>query len=203
MVKIKNLKKEFNNNVLFDKFNLVVPDNEFVIITGKSGSGKTTLLNMIGGIEEFSEGTIEVNGYVILPHKKVKRLYYQKTIGFLFQNYALVENKTVYQNLKMINPKFRTDISINKALEKVNLLEKINKHVYTLSGGEQQRIALARLMLKQCEVILIDEPTASLDWSNTLIVMDMIKEIHRLKKTIIMVTHDTRLFDLAERVIEI
>lgn len=203
MVKIENLKKEFNKNVLFDKFNLDVSDNEFVIITGKSGSGKTTLLNMIGGIEEFSEGTINVNGYTIYPKKKVKISYYQKQIGFLFQNYALVENKTVYQNLRMINQKFRTDISINEALEKVRLLEKINEPVYTLSGGEQQRVALARLMLKQCEVILIDEPTASLDWSNTLVVMDMIQEIHRLKKTIIMVTHDTRLFNLSERVIEI
>ncbi len=203
MIIIENLFKKFEKHIIFENFNLIIPDNEFIILSGSSGCGKSTLLNMIGGLESINNGTINVNGYILKNNSRVKRDYYQKHIGFLFQNFALVDNKTVRQNLSMIHPKCRTEISMEQALEMVQLQNKINEPVYTLSGGEQQRVAIARLMLKQCDVVLIDEPTASLDWENAGIVMDLIKKIHKLNKTIVMVTHDSRLYDSADRVVSL
>lgn len=203
MITIEHLCKKFAEYTIFDDFNLTIPDNEFIILSGPSGCGKSTLLNMIGGLETITDGTINVNGYILKNNCRVKREYYQKHIGFLFQNFALVDNKTVRQNLNMIHPKCRTTISIEQALEMVQLQDKINEPIYTLSGGEQQRVALARLMLKQCDIILIDEPTASLDWENAKTVMNLIKEIHKLNKTIVMVTHDSRLHDSADRVVKV
>lgn len=203
MIKIKHLCKKFDDHVIFDDFNLIVPDNEFIIISGSSGCGKSTLLNMIGGLESITDGTIDVNGYILTKKSKVKRSYFQKQVGFLFQNFALVDNKTVLQNLNMIHPKCRTQTSIETALESVGLKDKADVPVYTLSGGEQQRVALARLMLKQCDIILIDEPTASLDWENAGIVMNLIEKIHRMNKTIVMVTHDSRLYNSADKVVKL
>lgn len=203
MIKIEHLCKRFAEHTIFDDFNLAIPDNEFVILSGSSGCGKTTLLNMIGGLEPITEGTINVNGYLLKSSCRVKKEYYQKHIGFLFQNFALVDHKTVCQNLNMIHSKCRTDISMEQALEMVQLQEKINEPVYTLSGGEQQRVAVARLMMKQSDVILIDEPTASLDWKNACMVMGFIQKIHEMGKTIVMVTHDARLHDAADRVVKL
>lgn len=132
-----------------------------MVISGESGCGKSTLLNMIGGIETPDKGSIIVNG--LMWQKRKKQKYFKEVVGFLFQNFALLENKTVKENLEIIKKSGRTDISINEALEKVGLQKVINKKVYQLSGGEQQRVALARLMLKKCSIVLADEPTGSLD----------------------------------------
>ena len=134
-------------------------------IVGESGCGKSTLLNMIGGIETPDKGSIIVNGFDVAKKGK-KQKYFKEVVGFLFQNFALLENKTVKENLEIIKKSGRTDISINEALEKVGLQKVINKKVYQLSGGEQQRVALARLMLKKCSIVLADEPTGSLSKKN-------------------------------------
>lgn len=203
MIEIEHLCKKFGEHTIFDDFNLHVDDNEFIILSGASGCGKSTLLNMIGGLEPITGGSITVNGYSLECGRKVNRSYYQNEIGFLFQNFALVDNKTVRQNLNMIHSKCRTDISMEEALKKVQIADKINNLVYTLSGGEQQRVALARLMLKKCNVVLVDEPTASLDWDNATVAMNLLQDIHKMNKTIIMVTHDVRLNYLADRVVKL
>lgn len=116
--------------------------------------------------------------------------YFRTKIGFLFQNFALVDNKTVKENLNLIRKDCKTDLSIEDALQIVGLVEKINKKVYTLSGGEQQRVALARLMLKKCDIVLADEPTGSLDRKNAESVLNILKQLNEKGKTIILVTHD-------------
>ncbi|MCR5609037.1 MAG: ATP-binding cassette domain-containing protein [Lachnospiraceae bacterium] len=189
MINIKDIDKSFDEKILFDKYSLDIPDKSFVIINGASGCGKTTLLNMIGGLEKPDAGIIEVNGIDIINVRN-KRLYYKETVGFLFQNFALLENKTVRQNLEMIKKSDRTEITIEEALKKVGLNKEIDKKVYKLSGGEQQRVALARLMVKKCSLILADEPTGSLDDKNTKIVMDILHELNDMGKTIIIVTHN-------------
>ena len=200
MIKISGLYKKYGDKVLFDNYNLEIPDRSFLIINGKSGCGKTTLLNMIGGIERPDKGDIVVDGYNLNKNKS-NRIYYRDIVGFLFQNFALLENKTVKDNLELIKKMDRTNISIEEALKKVGLEDTINKKVYKLSGGEQQRVALARLMIKKCSLILADEPTGSLDKENSEIVMRILHELNNEGKTVIIVTHSQEIVDNAEDVI--
>lgn len=189
MIEIKNISKKFEDNTIFSDFNLTIEDGDFIIFSGPSGCGKTTLLNMIGAIEKIDSGEIIVDGMDI-KDKRNHLKYFRTKIGFLFQNFALVDNKTVKENLKFIRKDCKTSLSIEEALNIVGLEEKLNKKVYTLSGGEQQRVALARLMLKKCDVILADEPTGSLDKKNAQDVLNILKQLNKQGKTIILVTHD-------------
>lgn len=189
MIKIKGLTKKFEEKWLFSNFNLVIDDGAFVVFSGPSGCGKTTLLNMIGAIEKIDEGEIWVDN-IDIKNKRNHLNYFRSKIGFLFQNFALVDNKTVKENLNLIRKDCKTNLSMVEALEIVGLEDKLNKKVYTLSGGEQQRVALARLMLKKCDIILADEPTGSLDATNAAIVMNILRDLNKQGKTIVLVTHD-------------
>lgn len=199
MIKINEICKKYDEKVLFQNYSLEIPDGSFVIIRGDSGSGKSTLLNMIGGIEYPDSGSIIVNGFDV--SKKKKQKYFSEVVGFLFQNFALLENKTVLENLNLIKKTGRTDISIDEALKKVGLEKEKNKKVYKLSGGEQQRVALARLMIKKCSVLLADEPTGSLDKKNSEIVMKILHDLNRQGKTVIVVTHDDNIIEKEDMVI--
>lgn len=189
MIEIKNLNKKFDEKIVFLDFNLTIENGDFIIFSGPSGCGKTTLLNMIGAIEKIDNGEIIVDG-IDIRNKRNHLNYFRTKIGFLFQNFALVDNKTVKENLKFIRKDCKTNLSIEEALSIVGLEEKLNKKVYTLSGGEQQRVALARLMLKKCDIILADEPTGSLDKKNAESVLNILKQLNKQGKTIILVTHD-------------
>lgn len=202
MIKITNMNKSFDGKVIFKDFNLQIADKEFVIISGKSGSGKTTLLNIIGGLEEVDSGSVIVDGVNITKEKNLLN-YFRYSVGFLFQNFALIERETVFQNLNIVKNKCRTDISIEKALELVDLEDKLHQKVYSLSGGEQQRVALARLMLKKCNLILADEPTGALDRENANIVISILKKYQEIGKTICLVTHDDYIKTLGDRLVEL
>ncbi len=202
MITITKLNKSFGDHIVFKDFSLEIKSGEFIVFTGPSGCGKTTLLNMIGGIESADSGEIKVNDYVV-TNKRNLRQYYQKYVGFLFQNFALVEAKTVEENLKIIHHKAKNEMTIQDALERVGMSGKEKQKVYSLSGGEQQRIALARLMLKKCDVILADEPTGSLDRGNAVQVMNILKSFREDGKTVIMVTHDPSLIDGSMKKIEL
>lgn len=200
MIEMKNITKKFDEKVLFSNFNLVINDGDFVIFSGPSGCGKTTLLNMIGAIEKIDVGEIIVDG-IDLKNKRNHLNYFRTKIGFLFQNFALVDNKTVKENLKLIRKDCKTELLIEEALRIVGLEEKLYKKVYTLSGGEQQRVALARLMLKKCDIILADEPTGSLDKNNAETVLNLLKKLNEQGKTIILVTHDEEIKKQGNRVV--
>lgn len=202
MIEMKNLTKKFDEKTIFSDFSLTIENGDFIIFSGPSGCGKTTLLNMIGAIEKIDDGEIIVDG-IDIKNKKNHLNYFKMKIGFLFQNFALVDNKTVKENLKFIRKDSKTDLSIEEALEIVGLKDKINKKVYTLSGGEQQRVALARLMLKKCDIILADEPTGSLDKKNAEAVLDILKELNKEGKTIILVTHDEDIKKQGNRVVNL
>lgn len=202
MIEINNLQKKFEEKILFDDYNLKIEDGEFVVLSGESGSGKTTLLNMIGGLELINRGTIFVNGIDITKRKNQVK-YYRDIVGFLFQNFALVDKKTVRQNLKLVKRSTRSGVTIEEALDKVGLLDKIDTKVYKLSGGEQQRVALARLMVKKCELILADEPTGSLDSKNAELVIEILKNLNKEGKTVILVTHVNEYKNIGDRCIEI
>lgn len=202
MILIENLSKKFDDKVLFDSFNITIPDGAFVVFCGESGCGKTTLLNMIGCLEKPDSGSIKIDGIDIWRTKKTRDLFSYK-LGFLFQNFALLEGKTVAQNLQIIEKKVRTEKSIDQVLFEVGLQGKKDMKVYKLSGGEQQRLALARLMLKQCDVILADEPTGSLDEENADLVMQILHFLNQMGKTIILVTHNKKIIESEGNVIKL
>lgn len=198
MIELKNVKKSFGERVLFERLNLTIPDGEFAVLIGTSGCGKTTLLDMIAGIEPIDSGEITVDGMNIL--KRRNRLqYYQTKLGMCFQNFALIENMTVWKNLELVQKKSRSEMSAAEALERVGMSDYLDKKVCTLSGGEQQRIALARLMVKKCSIVLADEPTGSLDADNAAKVMEILSDLNAMGKTVVMVTHDTKYQNIGTR----
>ncbi len=202
MITIEHLTKSFDGKILYEDLSLVIEDGQFVVITGPSGCGKTTLLNLIGGLDDYEKGSIIVDDYDLSKYRDKMR-YYRDDVGFLFQNFALVEDKTVRDNLEMIYKKSRSDISIEKALEFVGMSDRIDSKVYKLSGGEQQRIAIARLMVKKCKLILADEPTSALDKENVMKIIGLLCELNKMGKTIVMVTHDTELVQFGTRCIKL
>lgn len=201
MIEIKNLKKSFGEQKIFEDFSLTINDGEFVIISGDSGVGKTTLLNIIGYLEPYDGGEVLIDGTELMKIKQQD--YLMNKVGFLFQNFALIENQTVKQNLGIVKQKARTDHSMEEVLNLVGLSDKIDQKVYSLSGGEQQRIALARLFLKKCDIILADEPTGSLDKKNAGAVIKLLKTLNDEGKTVIIVTHDEGIKKMGTRVVEL
>lgn len=202
MIQVEQLSKAFGKFKLFDGFSMEIADGEFVIIEGASGCGKTTLLNILGSLEKFDSGRILVDG-IDISQKKNQRKYLQEKVGFLFQNFALVERMTIEENMKLVKNNCRSGVSIDEALTAVGLQEKKNQKVYSLSGGEQQRAALARLMIKKCDYVFADEPTGSLDRKNADAVFSILEKINESGKTVIMVTHDEAYQQKGKRVIRL
>ena len=198
---LHNISKSFSKKNVLSDLSLKVCSGDFIAITGASGCGKSTLLNIIGLLETADQGMMNHFGMVnVKPFSTRAQKLIKHKIGYLFQNYALLENKTIEQNLNLVfdwNVKktLRQDV-IRKALEQVGLDGQQTKKVCQCSGGEQQRIALARLLIKPCELILADEPTGNLDAENKEIVFSILMNLCKTGKSIIMVTHDLK---LAER----
>lgn len=210
LITLKNVKKEYGKNqVLFENLSLEIEKGEFVGFVGKSGAGKTTLLNIIGLITDISEGTITIDGHQNLSmNGKNAMILRRYIIGYLFQNYGLIEDESVLWNLKLAleYKKIKREEKlklINKYLKQFELSDMLNKKVYQLSGGEQQRIAIIKLILQGSQIILADEPTSGLDKENELIVMKLLKELNEKGITIIMVTHNMNLCDCFSRVINV
>lgn len=202
MIKLNEISKSFNNTKVLNNFSLNVNKGEFVSIVGKSGSGKTTLLNIIGLLEKPDSGSIEICGKLNPKIKDIQNLR-RYNLGYVFQNYALLENETVKYNLLLASkytPNFNNDI-LEDCLHKVELKSDIlNKKIYQLSGGEQQRVSIARTMVKPCDIILADEPTGNLDFENKNIIMSIFKQ---MKKTIVCVTHDYDIANSADQIIKL
>ena len=202
MITLNNVCKSFGEKKLFDNFGLDIRDGEFVVFAGKSGCGKTTLLNMIGGLEKPDSDDIIVNGKDIFKKRNL-RGYFTETVGFLFQNFALIEDETVIKNLNYVQKKYRSGVPVDDILNSLGLFDKRETKVYKLSGGEQQRVALARLMYKKCSIILADEPTGSLDSENAAAVLKILHDLNDRGKTVILVTHSEKIIENEKRVINL
>ncbi|MFB0917538.1 MAG: ABC transporter ATP-binding protein [Clostridiaceae bacterium] len=191
MIEIKNLNKSFFQRQLFKDLNISIGDGEMVAIVGVSGVGKSTLLNIIGSLEKFDSGSVTVgNTDLSKMSRKNQLLFLRNEVSFLFQNYALMDNKTVIENIILNNKAKNTDELAKSALEQLKLNGFENRIVSSLSGGEQQRVALARVMVKPSKVVLADEPTGNLDKDNSKIVWDTLKHLNKSGKTVVVVTHD-------------
>lgn len=207
MIELKNITKSFGENVLFNQFSCTIEDGEFLGIQGVSGSGKSTLLNIIGLLEKCDSGQIVIDGEEIdyRNKKQIKRLLREK-IGYLFQNFALIDDYSILKNLSIGLPekskKDRVD-KIISVLHGLNMDMDIEKEVFKLSGGEQQRLAIARVILQNKSIILADEPTASVDSENRDIILNILKQLNRAGKTIVIVSHDDYVIKQANRVIQL
>ncbi|QWI52480.1 ABC transporter ATP-binding protein [Bacillus mycoides] len=204
MIEVKKLSKKYNSHYIFQDINLKISRGEMVALVGPSGIGKSTLLNIMGSLEPFDAGEVLIDGEKINYKDNVNLL--REKIGFLFQNYALIDQETVSKNLD-IALKFKKVVNKEelkqKVMDKVGLSNKMKHKIYELSGGEQQRVALARLMLKPCEIILADEPTGALDSKNRDMVLEFLKELNRDGKTLVIVTHDPYVAEFCDRQIEL
>lgn len=205
MIELVNINKKFGNKVVLKDFSLKIEDTDFIAIVRESGKGKTTLLNIIGLLEQSDSGDIIIEEQMN-PNKKQTLLLQREKLAYLFQNYALMENETVEKNL-LIALEYQKNIDkrkiIKEALQKVNLPNYEKKKIFELSGGEQQRIALARILIKKCDYILADEPTGNLDNNNRDLVFNILKDLNEDGKTIIFVTHDMELASRAKKIITI
>lgn len=208
-VKIRNLSKFYGNKPIFKQFNLDLDEGDMVAITGPSGTGKSTLLNILGTLEPFDSGTICLFGEE-LPKVNSRKAneFLRNKISYLFQNFALVDDWTVKQNLEIVfnHQKLNKEEKrrkIEEALKIVGLEGYENNKIYTLSGGEQQRVSIARILLKPGELILADEPTGSLDPQNKELVIKLLKQINSLGKTILIVTHDSEVAESCSKNIQI
>ena len=206
IVKLKNISKSYYQHNVFHDFNLEIDEGEFIIISGKSGSGKSTLCNIIG-LDKPDQGKVFIKDQEIdYKDSKIAKLL-SKNISYLFQNFALIDNKTVGYNLELVYPSKKERKNNRKLIEEklseVGMEGTYDKYIYECSGGQQQRVAIARLLLKQGDIIICDEPTGSLDEENKMLVMNLICDLHKKGKTIIMVTHDKTLYSYAKRVIMI
>ena len=205
MIEAREISKIYNNEAVVENFSMEAKLGEFISLTGESGSGKTTILNMLGLLVKPDGGEIYVAG-IKNPNQKQTLQLHRHTFGFLFQNYALMENETVADNLKIaleFQKKVDHNSKMKEALEFVKLRGVMDKKIYQLSGGEQQRVALARLFIKEAKYILADEPTGNLDLKNRDIVFSLLKELNELGRTVIYVTHDLELANKADRRIQI
>ncbi|MDO5040083.1 putative bacteriocin export ABC transporter [Clostridium sp.] len=207
MIQLQNISKSYKDKNIFENFNLSINKGDFISIIGESGSGKTTLINIMGLLEKPTEGNVIINN-ITNPNNKESLMLQRNSFGYLFQNYALIENETVEKNLK-IALKYNKDKNknkielINHVLKLVELENYNKKKIYELSGGEQQRISLARIMLKKCEIIFADEPTGNLDKKNRDIVFNILKDLNEKGKTIILVTHDKELSNKCDKTINL
>lgn len=213
MLQIQHICKEYRTGTLvqkaLDDVSLNFRDNEFVAILGPSGSGKTTFLNIIGGLDRYDSGDLIING---ISTKKYKDRdwdsYRNHTIGFVFQSYNLIPHQTVLANVELaltisgISGKERRERAI-KALEEVGLGEQIHKKPNQMSGGQMQRVSLARALVNNPDILLADEPTGALDSETSIQVMDLLKEVAK-DRLVVMVTHNPELaYQYATRIVKV
>lgn len=209
MIEFKNVSKIYQNGnkkiYALNNVSFTINSGEFVVILGPSGAGKSTLLNILGGIDHLDEGRIMIDDEII-SNKSESELssYRAKKIGFIFQFYNLIPTLTVYENVALMKELKKDIMPIDDILNKVGLLEHKKKFPHQLSGGEQQRVSIARAVTKNPQILLCDEPTGALDSDTGAKVLkllyDMCKEYH---KTTIIVTHNANLQAIGDKVIQV
>lgn len=207
MITLKNVSKAYPNGngnfYAIRNLDLEIADNEFIAIMGKSGSGKSTLLNLIGTLDLITEGEIIIDEKNILQlSNKEISAFRKNNLGFIFQNFYLELEYTLYENIELPLILKNREL-VERVLKQVDLLDKINCKAKTLSGGEMQRTAIARALIKNPKYIFADEPCGNLDTANTKIILNILKNLHAQGKTVLLVTHDKNDALTAERIIKL
>lgn len=180
-------------------------EGEFVVIVGPSGAGKTTLLNMLGGMDDVTSGEIVLDGeHVSSYNRKQLTGYRRHDIGFVFQFYNLIQNLTAKENVELATQICNDTMPADDALLAVGLLHRAHNFPSQLSGGEQQRVSIARALAKNPKLLLCDEPTGALDYNTGKAILKLLQDTSRNNnKTVVVVTHNLALCDIADRVIKV
>ncbi|WP_061452422.1 ABC transporter ATP-binding protein, partial [Streptococcus oralis] len=208
MIELQHIWKQFGSRIIFSDLNLNFQSGMVYALIGDSGCGKTTLLNMLAKLETFDKGEIVYKGKSLTSLKNEE--FYRNELGYLFQNFGLLESQTIRENLelgligKKQNKKQEKERLLLQALQAVRLdYLSLNQKIYELSGGEAQRVALAKIILKDPPLILADEPTASLDPKNSKEIMEILLELRNANRTIIIATHNPSIWKMADQVIHL
>ena len=204
MITAKNIKKNYNDQEVLRGIDLKIDKNEFVVILGASGSGKSTLLNILSGLEKSDSGEVVYDNESISNYSEKQLTKFRKDkIGFVFQQYYLLNNLTVEQNVKV-----GANLADNKEyvdiIKELGLEDKLSKYPNELSGGEQQRVSIARALAKKPTVLFLDEPTGALDEETGRKILEyLLKLKDRSHFTMIMVTHNENIAELANKIIHV
>ena len=202
MIEFKNVTKSYSvGNTALNGVSMKIEDGDFVFLVGPSGSGKSTIIKLITGELKPTSGTVHVNGYSLERIRKREIPYLRRTLGVVFQDFRLIDTKTVYENvafaMRVIGAREKEiKDRVPYVLELVGLDTKSRRHPGELSGGEQQRLAIARALVNNPSTIIADEPTGNLDPARSLEIMSLLQEINNLGTTMLVVTHA---HDLVER----
>ena len=207
-IELKDVKKTYNiGNQKFnalDGVDLSINQGEFVVILGPSGAGKSTLLNLLGGMDKTTSGEIRVGESIISKYNDKELTRYRATdVGFIFQFYNIMPTLTVLENVNLIKDVTKTNKDAKEVLKSVGLSKHFNKFPSELSGGEQQRVSIARAVMKNPKVLLCDEPTGALDSATGAEVLKVLKNQCDFDTTVIIVTHNSLIAEVADRIIRI
>lgn len=209
MIELKNILKEYKSGDNFfkalDNVNLSIDEKKFVVILGPSGAGKSTLLNMLGGLDNPTSGDIIVDNINISKmDRNALADYRAKTCGFVFQFYNLIPTLTVLENVALVKEISKDALDPKEILKEVGLENHLNKFPSSLSGGEQQRVSIARAICKNPKILLCDEPTGALDSKTGVVVLETLKKLTKeYSKTVIVVTHNQNIASIADVVIKV
>ncbi len=209
ILEAKNLKKEFVDGerkiTALNDVNLQIKEGELVIILGPSGAGKSTLLNMIGGMDSLTSGSLKIDKEEISKYNSKQLTDYRRnTVGFVFQFYNLMPNLTAIENIELATELNKDALNPEEVLKMVGLEERKDNFPSQLSGGEQQRVSIARAIAKNPKIILCDEPTGALDYQTGKEILSLLSNlVKNEKKTVIIVTHNSALSKMADHLIKI
>ena len=209
IIRFENVKKEYTVGTLstqvLNGVDFTVDEGELAVIVGTSGAGKSTILNIIGGMDTPTSGKVVVDGDDISGYKEAQLTEYRAgKIGFVFQFYNLVQNLTALENVELASEICRDPLDPAQTLTSVGLGERLNNFPAQLSGGEQQRVSIARALAKNPKLLLCDEPTGALDYKTGKQVLGLLQETCRKTgRTVIVITHNTALTAMADRVIQV
>jgi len=195
MIVFDHVTKKSKNNIILDDINFTIRGQEFVCIVGESGAGKSTVLKLITGEDSFNDGVVSVDGIVVSDMLRRTLQLYRRKCGVVFQDYKLLKKKNVYENIAfaMEACDYSSDIikhRVPKILKLVGLEGKERRYTYQLSGGEQQRVSMARALIHKPKLLLADEPTGNLDYTNAMEIIDLLLKINELGTTVILTTHN-------------
>lgn len=209
LIEFKDVVKEYKSgdHILraMDDVNFTIDEGEFVVILGPSGAGKSTLLNLLGGLDSATSGQIIVNGeHVENFNDNELTKYRAKNVGFIFQFYNLIPNLTAIENVELMKDIVDVNIDGKAVLNSVGLAGHANQFPAQLSGGEQQRVSIARAVAKQPAMLLCDEPTGALDSNTGVLILNLLQDMSNNRNTtVIIVTHNAILAEAADKVIRI
>lgn len=209
IVEFQNVTRVYQNGEheqkALDGVNLTLEEGKFIVVLGPSGAGKSTLLNMLGGLDSPTSGTIKVNGKDISTlHDNQLADYRASTVGFVFQFYNLIPTLTVYENVALVKEISPKALDAGKMLAEVGLEDHMQNFPVELSGGEQQRVSIARALAKNPDILLCDEPTGALDSETGVLVLKLLLSMARnYGKTIVVVTHNQNIAKMADVVIRV